>query len=759
MRGWVTLGLAIGLAGLFGFADRTMRADLERASTGQAVRAARAEANWFALLLEQRLDERARALEVIAEGTSEGATALALRLRKAGVSARAWVEALRSQFGPWIEVALVDEAGVVQEASSGGAALGRPKVVTVALEGRATVGLHRFGTVLALVAASPVPGKRVPRGAVVVSVPLDAGTLRRWIPNLPAGCGLALIDDRGLVAHTLAGNADWPSKLGLTEDDRYVSQRTSRFGSLRVQTVAPLAPPGRSSMGELASVRLLLLGVLAFLVCASVVWMAASAPAGGRGSRRGAKNVDLLSMPLNVPPIPVPDLAPTKSPAVQPLPAHPPPGSASRLGATGGSGGLAGREPVTPVQDAPNVPVGERAETPPVGDPHAQTTMPSIQAPRPPLPDIEAAKLESSTSSAGASARYGGAIVRPATAPSTGGSARYGGAVVRPAIASTDGHAKDVPHRETASERSGTEDLIAQIPAPPERPPAPPRPPPSSPPHPRSDSFDAIASAARARPKSSSTAGLSVADDRARDGHLGPRSWMGAPGADPPAAATSSPELRSRSPDLGLPDPRDAPLRADGSGGSESPENVPLPAPVGYRADLLAPKDMSAVPLPPPSSVSSRDLWPSQSVPPGPAVSSPSAETVVPGPPNARSTTGSLRVPKSPPPSSNGGISTPRLAEPPASKFRPERESGPPVSVSESGPAPFDEAHYRGVYDRFVQAKTELGQSLSSVSWEAFRSKLRSSEQTLLDQHGCRAVRFQVLVRERTVSLRPQLIR
>ena len=752
MRWWVTLGIAIGLAGLFGFADRSMSADLEKASADQAVRAARAEANWLALLLEKRLNERARALEVVAQGTSEGSTARALRAQRLGVSAKAWVQALRSQYGPWIEVALVDEAGVVQEASPGGSALGRPKVVTVALEGQVAVGLHRFGTALALVAASPVPGKRVAVGAVVVALRLEAATLRRWIPKLPEGSGLALLDDKGLVAHTLAGDTDWPSKLGLTADGRYVSQRTSRFGALRVQTVAALAPPGQTSVAELASFRMLLLGILAFVVAAAGVWVA---PVGGRSARRRAKDLDLLSMPLNVPPIPVPDLTAAKTPAVQPLPVHPPAAPSSSGAEANGVQGISDDpEPVTPVQEAPFIPPGDRRETPAVRDPHAQTTMPSMQAPRPPLFGVSDAEVQRANS-------------RPGSSRSD----------ARVASASSD----HVSGRAPAASRSGTDDLIAQIPLPSEQSPPPIRPPPplraspSPSPRPHSDTFDAIANAAQARPTSPSTPGPAAAEGRPRDGHLGSRAWSGdvrdselpAPRIDLPAPTTIPPEFRARRPDIELPESWDTPRRAGPtpSAEPESPEDVPLPAPVGYRADLLAPKDMSAVPLPP-SQAPAGDLWGGQSVPPGVVAPSPSAPTVVPGPPpSVRPSASSAGVPTPLPPSISGlstsGLSISRSGEipppPSAETARPEFDSGP--AASESRPLPFDEDHYRGVYDRFVQAKTELGQSLSSVSWEAFRTKLRSSEQTLLDQHGCRAVRFQVLVRERTVSLRPQLIR
>ncbi len=82
--------------------------------------------------------------------------------------------------------------------------------------------------------------------------------------------------------------------------------------------------------------------------------------------------------------------------------------------------------------------------------------------------------------------------------------------------------------------------------------------------------------------------------------------------------------------------------------------------------------------------------------------------------------------------------------------------SNPPL---QTGPTAFDEEHYRVVYNDFVASKARLGEVVDNITYEGFRSKLRSSEEALIDRHGCRAVRFQVLVKDNTVSLRPQLVR
>lgn len=78
---------------------------------------------------------------------------------------------------------------------------------------------------------------------------------------------------------------------------------------------------------------------------------------------------------------------------------------------------------------------------------------------------------------------------------------------------------------------------------------------------------------------------------------------------------------------------------------------------------------------------------------------------------------------------------------------------------STDAPRAFDEAHYRSVYMDFVGNKRQLGENVDNITYEGFSAKLRNSEQKLIDKHGCRAVRFQVMVKDRQVSLRPQLVR
>lgn len=72
---------------------------------------------------------------------------------------------------------------------------------------------------------------------------------------------------------------------------------------------------------------------------------------------------------------------------------------------------------------------------------------------------------------------------------------------------------------------------------------------------------------------------------------------------------------------------------------------------------------------------------------------------------------------------------------------------------------PYDEEHYRKVFNDFVAAKARLGESVAGLHFDGFRKKLETSERGLIGKHGCRTVRFMVVTRSDKVTLRPQLVR
>ena len=94
----------------------------------------------------------------------------------------------------------------------------------------------------------------------------------------------------------------------------------------------------------------------------------------------------------------------------------------------------------------------------------------------------------------------------------------------------------------------------------------------------------------------------------------------------------------------------------------------------------------------------------------------------------------------------------------PAAEESTQQLQTPPQPVVNEVTA-FSNEHYQTVFDKFVSSKKGLGDNVDSITFDGFAAKLRKSEQKLIEQHGCKAVRFEVLVKENKVSLRPQLVR
>jgi hypothetical protein len=241
-----------------------------------------------------------------------------------------------------------------------------------------------------------------------------------------------------------------------------------------------------------------------------------------------------------------------------------------------------------------------------------------------------------------------------------------------------------------------------------------PAPRPTAPP----SAFDAIADAARSRPPPPGLAPLPPASS----------------GEDLPAPKGGvPPELMARERAQAQ---REAMSRAAAPADPRAPRSSPydpeLPAPKGPDAQHLSGE------LPSPATEPPRQP-PGPTLPPALAIPLPGTASGAHQNPWQNPSVPSMRAPTAPP----FGHSVPPTTAPPG-----------PADV-----APYDEAHYRMVYNEFVASKAQLGEAVDSITYEGFRSKLRSSEEQLLGRHGCRAVRFQVLVKDRTVSLRPQLVR
>jgi hypothetical protein len=70
-----------------------------------------------------------------------------------------------------------------------------------------------------------------------------------------------------------------------------------------------------------------------------------------------------------------------------------------------------------------------------------------------------------------------------------------------------------------------------------------------------------------------------------------------------------------------------------------------------------------------------------------------------------------------------------------------------------------DEAHYREVYDKFVQTRVDCGEDTSDLTYERFVAKLLKNRQQIVEKHKAKSVRFQVYVKEGKAALRALPVR
>jgi hypothetical protein len=219
------------------------------------------------------------------------------------------------------------------------------------------------------------------------------------------------------------------------------------------------------------------------------------------------------------------------------------------------------------------------------------------------------------------------------------------------------------------------------------------------------------------------------------------------PSASPPSAP---PEAASEAPDS---------ARGVGTGnvGFASPSELQAAV---REAGRVAQEARSAAPT-------ERIVLPNREPTPEPGSEAGAAAAPPPREPPAPEATES--VPPEPP-------SPPPPREPPAPEATesvpPEPPSPPPRAVEPSAVGesptfdvavpprePYDAEHYRAVHATFSAARERTGAGGKAVDVEAFCRRLRVSEEGLRAKHACRLVRFQVLIRDDKVTLRPQLIR
>jgi hypothetical protein len=180
---------------------------------------------------------------------------------------------------------------------------------------------------------------------------------------------------------------------------------------------------------------------------------------------------------------------------------------------------------------------------------------------------------------------------------------------------------------------------------------------------------------------------------------------------------------------------RDAKARRQGSGEvsafseDDIPEIRPLPASPPLGASLMPftpppPSDLSLSPPPvPPLMPPPKPARMSTSSPPPPPVQAPLDDDILGG---------KIETPASD--SNSAGV----VAEPLKG------------DVSEST----EERYFRQVYDDFVELKKKCGESLEGLTYEKFGGKLRQNREQLVAKYNCKAVKFQVYVKDGKAALK-----
>ena len=97
----------------------------------------------------------------------------------------------------------------------------------------------------------------------------------------------------------------------------------------------------------------------------------------------------------------------------------------------------------------------------------------------------------------------------------------------------------------------------------------------------------------------------------------------------------------------------------------------------------------------------------------------------------------------------SGGIPAPGVPQTPmGQKASQSRPTGAGASQEDL------EAYFRQVFDEFVQMKRACGEPVESMTFEKFAAKLRENRQQLIEKYGCKAVKFQVYIKDGKAALK-----
>ena len=65
-----------------------------------------------------------------------------------------------------------------------------------------------------------------------------------------------------------------------------------------------------------------------------------------------------------------------------------------------------------------------------------------------------------------------------------------------------------------------------------------------------------------------------------------------------------------------------------------------------------------------------------------------------------------------------------------------------------------EDAHFRHIFDDFIENKRDCGEPTAGLTREKFLQKLRDNKSDLVAKHDCRTVRFCVYVKDGKAALR-----
>jgi hypothetical protein len=75
------------------------------------------------------------------------------------------------------------------------------------------------------------------------------------------------------------------------------------------------------------------------------------------------------------------------------------------------------------------------------------------------------------------------------------------------------------------------------------------------------------------------------------------------------------------------------------------------------------------------------------------------------------------------------------------------------------GPDAADQAHYKEVFEKFLQTRIDCSEDTSDLTFDRFVTKLLKNRQQILEKHKARGVRFQVYVKDGKAALRALPVR